>query len=97
MPGKLRRRRGKYSLPSKKKKGRPSRPATVIQQPAVAQAHGPVSSTDVSVPSASVPTPTARPAAVQYSYIATELRTISILAGIMLVVLVVLALVPLPW
>jgi len=93
MPGKSRRRRGKYSFQGKKKKGRPSRPTILTQQPAVAQTAEPVSSPSVSVPSASVPTPMAKPAAVQYPYIATELRTIGILAGIMLIVLIVLALV----
>ncbi len=91
MPGKSRRRRGKYLLQSKKKKGRPGRPAVLAQQPVVAQTHEPVSSPDASVPSASVPTPMVKPAAVRYPYIATELWTIGILAGVMLIVLVVLA------
>ena len=91
MPGKSRRRGGKYSPQSKKGKGRSSRPAVLAQQPAVAQTHEPVSSPDASVPSAGVPTPMAKPAAVRYPYIATELRTIGILAGVMLIVLVVLA------
>ena len=93
MPGKSRRRRGKHSFQSKKKKGRPYRPAIVAQQPAVAQTHEPVSSPSVPLPSASVPSPVVKPAAIWYPYIATELRTIGILAGIMLIVLVVLALV----
>ena len=93
MPGKSRHRRGKYSVQSKKKKSRPNRPTTLAQQPVVAQSDEPVSSSVVPVPSASVPTPMAKPATVGHLYIATELRTISILAGIMLVILVVLALV----
>ncbi len=91
MPGKSRRGRGKYSPQSKKRKGRPSRPSVLAQQPAVTQTHEPVSSPDASVPSAGVPTPMAKPAAVRYPYIATELWTIGILAGVMLIVLVVLA------
>jgi len=93
MPGKSRRRRGKYSPQSKKRKGRPNRPSVFAQQPAVAQTHEPVSSPDAPVPSASVPTPMVKPAAVRYPHIATELWTIGILAGVMLIVLVVLALV----
>jgi len=89
MPGKSRRKRGKYSSPSKKKKSRVGRPAAVAQQPAVAQTHQSVSSPSVSAP----PAPVTKPAAVHYPYIATELRTIGILAGIMLIVLTVLALV----
>ncbi len=93
MPGKLRRGRGKYSPQSKKKKGSPSRPAMLAQQPAVAQTDESVSSPAVSVPSARMPTPLAKPAADRYPYIATELRTIGVLAGIMLIVLTVLFLV----
>lgn len=93
MPGKPRRKRAKSSIQSKKKRSRPSRPATVAQQPAIAQAHQPVPAPSVSVPRAGVSTPVAKPAAVQHPYIATELRTIGILAGIMLIALTVLALV----
>jgi len=93
MPGKSRRGRGKYSIQSRKKKGRPRRPAMLAQQPAAVLTSEPVSSPKVSVPSASVPTPMAKPSLVWYPYIATELRTIAILAGIMLTILVVLALV----
>ena len=93
MPGKSRRKRGKYSLQSKRRKERLSRPTMSAQQPAAIQTHEPISSPRMSVPSASVPTPKTKPPAVQYPYVATELRTIGILAGIMLIVLVVLALV----
>lgn len=92
MTGKSRRGRGKYSTPSKKRKGRPNRPAMLAQQPAVAQTQEPVSSPDGPVPSASVSAPMAKPSAVQYPYIATELRTIAILGAIMLIVLTGLAL-----
>jgi len=89
MPGKSRRGRGKYSIQSKKKKGRPRRPSMLAQQPVAAQTPEPASSPKVPVPS----TPMAKPALVRYPYIATELRTSVILAGVMLIVLVVLALV----
>ncbi len=93
MPGKSRRKRGKYSFQSKRKKERTSRPTTLAQQPAAIQTHEPVASPSISVPSASVPTPKTKPVAVGHPYVATELRTIGILAGIMLIVLVALALV----
>jgi hypothetical protein len=93
MPGKSRRRRGKYSTQSKRKKGKLSRPTAVVQQQAVVQAHEPLSLPNVSASPAGVPTTIAKPVAVRYPYIATELRTISILAGIMLIILIVLALV----
>lgn len=93
MPSKSRHSRRKYSIQSKRKKGRPSHPTLLTQQSAVAQTHEPAPPPKVSVPSASVPTPMAKPAAARYPYIAAELRTIAILAGIMLIILTVLALV----
>jgi len=93
MPGKSRRKRGRYSFQGKRKRDRPGRVTTLARQPAVSQTEEPGSFPSVPLPSASVPTPTAKPTLVQYPYISTELRTIGILAGIMLTVLIVLALV----
>jgi len=93
MPGKSRHGKGKRLPQSKKRKSRQRFLATVAQQQAVAQTHKPVSHPSVSAPLASVPTPMAKLAAVRYPHIATELRTIGILAGIMLTILAVLALV----
>ena len=93
MPGKSRSRRGKYSLQGKKKRDRTGRPTMLIQQPAVAQTHQPISSPNVPVTPVRMLTPIAKPATISYPYIATELRTIGLLAGIILIVLVVLALV----
>ena len=86
MPAKSRRGRGKYSPQSKKGRGKLNRPAMPARQPAVTQNHEPA-------PLARVPTPLVKPLANRYPYIATELRTIGILAGVMLIVLVALALV----
>ena len=91
MPGKSRHGRGKYSPPVKKKKGRSSRPSTHTPATAITQTHKPPSSPDVSVSPPGVPAPMARPAAIRHPYIATELRTIGILAVIMLIVLAALA------
>lgn len=93
MPSKSRRGRGKYSPQSRKKKVKLKRPVMLAHQPAVAQTPESVSSPDVSAPSARVPTPAVKPVVVRYPYIATELRTIGILASVMLIVLAVLALV----
>ena len=94
MPSKSRGGRGKRSPQGKKRgKSRQRFSATVAQQPAVAQAREPVPPSTVSAPLASVPTPAAKLATVRYPYIAAELRTIGILGGIMLIILVVLALV----
>ena len=97
MPGKMRRKKGKHSAQSKRGVDRSHHPTMISHQSAVAQIKEPVSSINMPLPSASVPAPTAKPQAVRYPYISAELRTISILAVIMLAILVVLALVPLPW
>ena len=86
MPGKSRHRPRKQTFRSKKSKGRLSPP--VSQPQAVAQ-------TTESIPppqmlKKSAPTPVAT---VRYPYVLPELRRIGILAGIMLVILIVLALV----
>jgi len=91
MPGKSRRRRGKYSGQTKKKEGRPSRPTSVSQQPAVAQTQQSIPYAEVPSHPAGGPAPTTKLAVGRYPYIATELVTIGILAGIMLVILAVLA------
>jgi len=93
MPSKSRHGRRKRSFQGKKKKGRRSPPGVVAQQQAVTEAHKPVAPPRVAAPSASAPAPTPVLTAVRYPYILTELRRIGILAGIMLVILVVLALV----
>jgi len=94
MPGKSRQR---HPSRSKKGKGRRSPSAIVAQRQDVAQSHKPVSHPEVSTPSVTVPTTMATLSTARYPYIVTELRRIGILAGIMLAILVVLALVPLPW
>ena len=93
MPGKSRHGRRKRVFQGKKKKGRRSPPGVVVQRQADTQIDKPVAPPKVVAPSASAPTPTPVLTAVGYPYILTELRRIGILAGIMLVILVVLALV----
>ena len=93
MPGKSRHGKGKSWSQSKRRKGKLSRPTIPSQQPAVAQTGEPVSAPVVPAPRASAPTPMAKPITVKYLQIASELRTIGILAGIMLIILIVLALV----
>jgi len=90
VPGKSRRW---HPPQSKKGKGRRSRSVTVTHQQPVAQSNKPVSRPEVSAPPVSVPAPVPTKAVVHYPYIVTELRTIGILAGVMLAILVILALV----
>lgn len=92
MPSKSSRKKGKYSPQSKKKKSKTSRPAAVVAQPVAAEGQRPVEAPSVTVAPVEAPAQTARPAAVQYPFVAAELRTIGILASIMIVILVVLAL-----
>ncbi len=93
MPSKSRHGGRKRFLQGKKKKGRRSPPGVVAQRQAATQTDKPVVPPRVAAPSASTPTPMPMLTAVRYPYILTELRRIGILAGIMLVILVVLALV----
>ncbi len=86
MPSKSRRGRGKRSARSKKRKVRQDFSVAVAQRQATSQNYEPA-------PSAKMLTPRSALSPVQYPYIATELRRIAVLAGIMLVVLVVLYLV----
>ena len=92
MPGKSRRRRGKSSVPSRKKRAMSNRPSLLVPPSVGAQAAKAVSSPNLPVPKAGVPVSRVEPAPVHYPYVAAEMRTIGILAGIMVIVLVVLAL-----
>ena len=89
MAGKSRRKRNKQS-PGRKARGQ-QRSTVAARTPAAY----PVAET-VAQPEAASPPATARPASptrfqtIQFPYIGTELRTIGILAGMMLIVLIVL-------
>ena len=89
MPGKSKRKRGKHN-PSGKGESRQRSAGTTTQQTAVTVTLELSAPAQVSVPSESIPTPVASPPGIRYPYIATELRIIGVLAGIMLIVLVVL-------
>ena len=96
MPGKSRRRKGKYSIQSKRHGVAVQSNASNagVQPPTIAQAT-PVSNAPsprvIPSHSARLAAQMAKPAAIRYAFVATELRTIGILAGIMLILLVVLA------
>ena len=93
MPSKSRYGGRKHSFQGKKKKGRRSPPGIVAQRQADIQIDKPVVLSRVAAPSVSAPTPMPVLTPVRYPYILTELRRTGILAGIMLAILVVLALV----
>ncbi len=92
MPSKSQHGRRKLSR-SKRRKGWQGFPPVAAQQQAVAQTREAVVPPGVSAPVASVPTPMATQTPARYPYIVAELRRIGILAGIMVAVIVVLALV----
>ncbi len=92
MPGKSRRGRAKRPSQSRKKRGLGSS-TRAVQQPVATQTYEPVAPSQVAAPSASVPTSMPTPSAAHHPFVATELRRIGILAGIMLITLVVLALI----
>ena len=91
MAGKSKRKRGKH-VPVKKGKSKQRSMATVTQQSAVAAAPEavPRQEAPITVPKPSTPLPAAQNASPRYTYITDELRTIGILAGIMLIILVIL-------
>jgi len=91
MPGKSRQGRRKQTARSKKRKGRRSPSSAVAQQQAVASTHEAAVRPEVSTLSASVPTSRATLTTVQHPHIVSELRRIGILAGVILVILVVIA------
>ena len=93
MPGKTRRKKAKFSGQSKKKTSRQKQPAVAVRQPVAVQAQEPIPPSDISASPVIKPAPVAKHAAVHHPYIAAELRTIGILAAVMLVVLIVLGLV----
>ena len=83
MSSKSRHTRGKRSSRSKKRKSGQRSSTTITPQQAVTETPKPA-------PQPSTPIPKVKPVAAQYPYIVKELRTIGILAGIMLITLVVL-------
>jgi len=91
MPRKFQHKKGKHPSRSKKGKDRQHFSATATQQPAVAQTYKPAPGPSMPAPSTSVPPPMVKPSAIEHPYVAAELRTIGILAGIILIVLVILA------
>ena len=88
MTGKAKRKRVKQS-PSKKVRGQ-QRPAAATRVPAVPPPSRAVTQPEATSPPATVPLHSGKPQTIQFPYIATELRTIGILAGIMLIVLIIL-------
>jgi len=92
------RHHGRHMHRSKRRRGDkgfslPPQAAAVAPQPAaVSQGYEPTPRAEVAVPAAKVPTPKATASLAQPINVAAELRMIGILAGIIMVILVVLAL-----
>ena len=93
MPGKSRRIKGKYPPRGKGSKSRQHFSATVAQRTAVARTDEAVHRPNVSASLASKISSMTKPPANQYPYIVPELRSIGILAGVVLLTLIVLTLV----
>jgi hypothetical protein len=87
MAGKSRRARGRHSQLSKKRKKKRTTTFTARQQPAVAPTYKPAAPAEVAAPQVKEPTP----AVARFPHITAELRSIGIIAGILLATLVVLA------
>lgn len=91
MPSKSWRRKGKYSSQTKRKKGRLSRTPVASQPPAKTQPGVSTSRVSTVTPSTGEPASRGGPTAIRYRYVTTELRNIGILAGIILVILIIVA------
>jgi len=92
MPGKSKHKRGKrHQAHGKKGKSRRHFEAPVAQQSVVTETGEHVSQPGTPAPPVSTPGPLAKPTAFRYPYMATELRTIGILAGVIIIILIVLS------
>ncbi len=91
MPSKSRRKRGKYSFQGKKRKGKLTPVSKTAEQAVTTQTHVPAAPSPTTAPPAGAPTPTSKPAVTGYPYVASELKRIGIIAGIMVAVLVILS------
>jgi hypothetical protein len=90
MPGKSRHAKGKHHH-SKKSKAKQRQGATYIQQVTSGTAGQTTATDTLSIPKTA--TSPAKTRTMQYPYIASELRTIGILAGIIIVILIISAIV----
>ena len=90
MSGKSKHGKGKHLHRSKKNKAKYRHGAMAVPQPVAADSSIPAATTTAH-PAPSAPAPPEKPVAVRHPYITTELRRIAILAGIILVILIVLA------
>jgi len=91
MPDRPRHKRGKHIVQSKKRKDRLSHPTPLASKAGAVQTEEAISPPAARSPSTNAPTPMPEPAVIRYPYISAELRTIGILAVIMLILLIVLA------
>ena len=91
MPSKSRQSRRGHPPRSKRRKGKQSSPVATVQQQVVAPTERAATSVDVSTPVASESAVKAVLTPAPYPYVVKELRRIGILAGIILVILIVLA------
>ena len=90
MSGKSRRARQKQ-LKVKKIKARATAPVVAGQRQAVARPSEPVYSPGVTAPVEKAPATAIAAAVTKYAYVTSELRTIGIMAGVILITLVVLS------
>ena len=91
MSGKSRVSKQKHITRSKRRKGKQTSSQPVAQQRAVTPTQEAVAPTEAAIHPVKVSAPKSALTAVPYPYIVGELRSIGILAGIVLVILVVLA------
>ena len=88
MPGKSRRKRGKHVQPGKTRSRQHTGPAAQVK--AASRTPEPVFRNTAAPRDTAVTRPSASPGVIQHPYITSELRTIGILAALMITILFVL-------
>ena len=91
MSGKSHHGKGKHSSQSRKSKAKQRSAAMAVQQVVARAPEATVAPATTPAPPVSAPAPPLKTGAIRYPYITAELRRIGILAGVMVVILVVLA------
>lgn len=93
MPGKSRHGKRNHPILSKRRKESQRSSAITTLQPVVARTSVPAPATDKVGSEVSIPATSTTPPTGQYAYVIAELKVISVLTGLILVILIVLALV----
>ncbi len=91
MPSKSRRKRGKQSFHSKKRKGKLTTILKAAEKATASESVTPAAPSMITAPLVNKPVSSTTPTAAKYPYVTSELKRIGIIALIMIAVLVILS------